>query len=154
MSEAFNIIVRYFNEFSRGVDTYLVTQPYDPAVCKDAYNRLSRLRDRYVSEKARLGPSERAALAKVFEDDPFIEGMMDARQIGEHVTKRQNDAVIRTISNAPIFLTAESSALAVFDGPIIKLPDTNQTTHTVNHTEQLIEARKRVKAAIDRASNI
>ncbi len=120
MSEAFNIIIQYFNEFNRGVDTYLATQPYDTAVCKDAYNRLSRLRDRYVSEKERLDPSERAALAKVFEDDPFIEGMMDARQIGEHVTKRQNDAVIRTISNAPIFLTAESSALAVFDGPIDK----------------------------------
>ncbi len=63
---------------------------YDMDLYEDAFNRLSRLRDRYEHEKDHrtLTTLQLTTLRKVFEDDPLIKGMLNARQIGEHVQKR------------------------------------------------------------------
>ena len=62
--------------------------------------------------RSRLTLKELQALQKVFEDDTSIAGMMEVRQVAEHVIRRDGP-VIRTVSNVPIQLTAESSALAM-----------------------------------------
>ena len=42
----------------------------------DAFNRLSRLKDRYLHEEAELYKSEREALENVFRHDNFIDGLI------------------------------------------------------------------------------
>jgi hypothetical protein len=109
-----------------------------------------RLRDRYVAEGRNLTPSEHQALSKVFEKDAFIQGMIDARQIGEHVTNR-GGAVIRTTSNVPIPLDFETSAMSYYAAPRVRVADVEGQPQDVNHLERLQEAQKRIDAAILRA---
>ncbi len=55
-----------------------------------------------TAEKENLTAPQQAPLRKVFEDDPFIEGMMDFRQVAEHVIRR-GGPLIRTTSDASEF---------------------------------------------------
>lgn len=153
MSEALDRILDYARAFSDGVARCRATI-FNAADVQDAYNRLSRLRDRYRHEKRerRLDPVEEQALRKVFEEDPFIEGMLDGRQIGEHVQKRSgSEPVVRLWTNSPIPLSVETSAGSFFAGPISVVHDVQGKPHSVNHLEQLGEAEKRVQRAISLA---
>src|SRR5437870_2119041 len=119
MSESFDRIEKHFVAFSEGIERCRTAKTFNAADWQDAYNRLSRLRDRYLNEKPNLSASEQAALDKVFEHDSFIKGLLDIRQIGEHVQKRTLP-VIPVYTKTPITLHAETSAGAVFSGPIVR----------------------------------
>ena len=155
MSDALERIEEYAQAFRDGVARCAASE-FNKFDVMDAYTRLTRLRDRYREEakKGRLTPSEHRALSKVFEHDSFIEGMANIRQIGEHVIKRDADAVvtIRTADNAPIrFDAVQSSAMAVFAGPLVRLPDEHERLHEIDHLAQLRHAEQRIAAAIQRA---
>ena len=129
--------------------------PYDIDLCVDAYNRLSRLRDRYEHEKVNhtLTPLQLTALKKVFEDDEFIKGMLNARQLGEHVHKRSGgERVVQLYTNQPIYMPVEVSAEAFFGGPIYVIKGPNGKVH-YHHLDQLQQAERRVRAAMQRASD-
>jgi hypothetical protein len=57
--------------------TVAVALPYLKPLTGKTPNRLSRMRDRYMHEKSNLDSTERRALAKVFEEDVFIEGLLN-----------------------------------------------------------------------------
>ena len=149
--KAIDRIIEAARAFSEGVASCHAA-PYNSADYQDAYNRLNRLRERYIKEKSSLDPSEQQALAKVFEDDRFIEGMLNIRQVGEHV-KHRTGAVLRTTSNAPIILFAEVSAGSMFAGAVVQLRDTAGQLHVTNHLRNLEEAEKKVKRALSRATD-
>jgi hypothetical protein len=46
---------------------------------------------------------------------------MELRQVGEHVVRRPHGAQIWIEGNVPVGLTVESSAMAVFAGPVVSL---------------------------------
>jgi hypothetical protein len=149
--KAIDRIVDDARAFSDGVVRCHAT-PFNAADFEDAYNRLSRLRDRYLKDKFSLDLSEQQALAKVFEDDKFIEGMLNIRQVGEHVQHRTG-AVLRTTSNAPIILFSEVSAGSMFAAPVVHLRDAAGQLHLTDHLRNLEEAEKRVQRALARAMN-
>ncbi len=150
MSDALKRIEEYAQPFRDGIARCEAAAAFNMADWIDAYNRLARLRDRYDAEKDHLTPSERQALSKVFDNDVFIKGMIAVRQIGEHVTKR-GGAVITTTGNAPISLDVETSAMAYYAAPRVKVADVKGQPQEVNHLERLQEAQKRIDAAILRA---
>ena len=149
-SEAFQRIEGYFGAFRTAIDSCRMTGTFLAADWQDAYARLARLRDRYMKEKPQLTRAELEALSKVFEQDTFTEGMMDIRQVGEHVRKR-GDLVIRTTSNAPITLSAESSAMALFSASTVFLNGTDGNPQRVDHLEMLEEMKKRIAATMTKA---
>jgi len=150
MSESFARIEKYFVDFSEGIERCRKATTFNAADWQDAYNRLNRLRDRYLNEKPNLTPSELTALAKVFEQDTFIEGLLNIRVIGEHVQKR-TPPVIPLYTNTPIVLHAETSAGAVFNGPIVTLHDTKGQPHQPDHLCNLDEAETRIHRALAHA---
>jgi hypothetical protein len=144
-------IQEYFQEFRDSINR-CKTEGFQRANFIDAYNRLARLKDRYEAENDNLTAGQQKALFKVFKDDPFIEGMLHARQIGEHVTKRSGPGPItRTAGNAAIKLDLETSAMAYFADRTVTVPDVNGEPHTVDHLAQLRVAETRVGAALERA---
>lgn len=147
MTEALERVVAYFEEFRGSVNDCRQAGSFRPSDWKEAYGALGRLRDRYKHEKGGLTADQRAALEKVFENDPFIEGMMEFRQVGEHVIRR-GGPLIRTTGNAPIQLTVESSAMAVFSAPVVVLRDIASALHTIDHLKMLEEAERRIGAAL------
>jgi hypothetical protein len=149
--EALDRIVLYFDEFCQAVNDCRTANSFRSADWKEAYGALGRLRDRYLHEEKNLAPSQQAALSKVFDNDTFIEGMMDFRQVSEHVIRREPGPLVRTPANAPIQLTVESSAMAVFSAPIVTLPDVNKIRRTINHLDWLAEAERRIGAALQKA---
>ena len=154
MSEGLDRILDDKRDFSAAI-TRCKNVTFNSADVKDAYNRLSRLVDRYHHEKDNrtLDSGEEQALHKVFEDDVFIKGMLDGRQIGEHVVKREGrgQPVIYLKGNIPVPLVAQTSAGGLFAEPIYIVPDDQGTE--VNHLDQLTEAEKRVEKAFTRATN-
>lgn len=152
MTEALVRIVSYFEEFRESVKDCRVAESFRPADWKEAYAALGRLRERYKHEKAGLTADQQEALEKVFENDTFIEGLMEFRQVGEHVVRR-GGPVIRTIGNAPIQLTVESSAMAVFAGPVVVLRDVASVPHRIDHLKMLEEAERRIGAALERVGS-
>lgn len=149
-SEAFQRIESYFEAFRTAIEKCRTAGAFLAADWQDAYGRLARLRDRYMQEKPNLTQSERKALSKVFEHDTFTEGMMNIRQVGEHV-RRRGDFMIRTTTNTPITLDVRSSAMAVFSACTVFLPDTDGNSHRVDHLEMLKEMKKRIAAAMTKA---
>jgi hypothetical protein len=131
---------------------HFVTTPYNAADCQDTYNRLSRLRDRYLHEveEKSLTPVQHTALRKVFEEDGFIQGMLEMRQAGEHVKKRDGP-VIRLRTGKPIPLSVETSALAFFGQSVFMFKEPDGKVHFHSHADELREAEHRVKAAMRRA---
>lgn len=152
MSESFARIENYFVAFSEGIERCRTATTFNAADWQDAYNRLNRLRDRYVNEKPNLTPSEKAALTKVFEQDTFIEGLLNIRLIGEHVQKR-TPPVIPLHTNTPITMPVETSAGAIFDAPIVRLPDTKGQLYQTDHLRNLEEGESRISRALARAKN-
>jgi hypothetical protein len=120
---------------------------------QDAYNRLSRLRDFYLHEKRNrtLDSIEEQALRKVFEEDRFIEGVLDVRQISEHFQKTSgDDPIILLTKNSPIPRCVETSAGSFFAGPTATVSHTTGQGYFVNHLEQLGEAENRIQRALER----
>jgi hypothetical protein len=152
MTDGLKRIAAYYDEFCQSVEVCraAAAASYRSLDWKAAYSALGRMRDRYRHERGGLALGEQTALKKVFENDAFIEGLMDFRQVGEHVIRR-GGPVIRTISNAPVRLTVESSAMAVFAGPVVVLPDITGAEHTIDHLKLLQEALRRIGAALERA---
>ena len=77
--------------------------------------------------------------------------MLDARQISEHVY-RSGGAVIRKTDNSPIPLDAKTSAGAFYAGPIHTVHRSKGQVEHINHLEQLEEAERRIKRALDEAT--
>jgi hypothetical protein len=151
MTEALERIAAYFEEFREAVNDCRTAASFRAADWKEAYGALGRLRDRYVHERETSTSEERLALEKVFENDTFIEGMMEVRQVSEHVVRRSPGPLIRTTGNVPIQLTVESSAMAIFSAPIVILRDITNVPHRVDHLKMLEEAEQRIGAALERA---
>jgi hypothetical protein len=149
-TEALQRIEAYFTEFEQSV-TACRSASSKAVDWKAAYGALGRLRERYHHEEKNLTGKERAALQKVFDGDPFIKGMMELRQVAEHVVRREPGPLIRTTQNAPVQLTVESSAMAVFAGSVVILRDVANVAHTVDHLKMLEEARRRIRAALKKA---
>jgi hypothetical protein len=150
MTAGLERIEEYFQAFREAIGRCRSAAAFQAADWQDAYARLSRLRDRYLKEREALAPSERNALMKVFEQDTFIEGMMDMRQVGEHVIKR-GGPVIRTTSNVPITLDVQTSAKAMYAAPQVNLVDVRGDPHRIDHLKLLQEAEKRIDAALRNA---
>jgi hypothetical protein len=77
--------------------------------------------------------------------------MMAIRQVSEHVTHVSRGApgpLIRTTGNAPIQLTVESSAMAVFSAPVPILRDVFDVPHAIDHLNMLEEAKLRIGHAL------
>jgi hypothetical protein len=84
----------------------------------------------------------------VFEDDTFIQGMINVRLIADHVVK--GDAVLRDVNNSPFTITSASSAAAVFADRCVYLPDTGGITHRWDHPKNLAEAECRITRAFEK----
>jgi hypothetical protein len=149
MSDGLSRILQEISSFSEAIDRYHSAIPYNGALCRDAYNALNRIRDRYLHERDEnrsLELAEDKALRKVFEEDRFIKGMLLGRQIGEHV--QIDEPVIRLYTNSPIPLCAETSAGSFFGGSIASVRDVKGKTHYIDHMKQLKEAQKRIQQAL------
>ena len=146
-NDALKRINNDYQEFIRGVER-CETEEFDPANVKDAIMRFSRLRERYLSEKTNLNTAACKALSKVFEEDKFVAGMMDLRQVTEHVKKRDGVELV-TEGNVPILLDADTSVGAVFYGPIVYLTRADGEQEKIDHLKRLLELKKRVSKAID-----
>jgi hypothetical protein len=144
-------VLKDFEEFCQSVENCRAVSSSKPVELKAAYGALSRLRERYKLEKDNLDDGERTALKKVFEDDVFMEGLMDIRQIAEHVIKRK-DPVIYTTGNAPITLLAKTSAGVMFAGSSVTVYDTSGSPHRVDHLNNLETAERRIRGSIARAT--
>jgi hypothetical protein len=153
MPEALNRILDYARKFSDKIEVCRHYPTFNAADWEDAYNRLSRLRDRYLHEKPNLDPAEAQALRKVFEEDDFIEDMLKVRQIGEHVHQGNDPSTVRLMTNATIPICVETSALGFFGAAVVRLPDIRGQLHSINHLQNLKEAEKRIQRALDRATN-
>ena len=151
MTDALGRIAGYFEEFRQSIERCRSADAFKAVDWKDAHGALGRLRERYEHEKDDLTPEQQKALRKVFEDDVFIKGMMELRQVGEHVVRR-GGPTIYTTGNAPVHLTVESSAMAVFAGPVVTLPDIDGKVHKLDHGERLEEALRRIGAALAKTS--
>jgi hypothetical protein len=151
VTDGFERVLKDFDEFCQSVEKCRAVNPPEPVDLKAAYGALNRLRERYEHEKDNLNKGERTVLKKVFEDYVFLEGLMDIRQIAEHVIKRK-DAVIYTTGNAPITLQVKTSAGAMFAGSRVTVYDTSGAPHTVDHLNNLETAERRIKDGIARAT--
>lgn len=123
---------------------------FNRADLQDAYARLARVRERYLKEKKDLTDQERCALAKALEDDTFHKGMMDLRQVSEHIVKRTGPT-IRTVGNSPIELDCQTSARSAFAAPEVTLADTHGDFHQIDHLQLLHEAERRIQSALRNA---
>jgi hypothetical protein len=116
---------------------------------RDAFGRMGRTRDRFLYERETLEPSERAAFEKVFENDKFMEGMGEVRNISEHVEK--GDVTLSRLDNSTFTITAKSSAAAMFADRVVYLTDTDGFQQRWDHNEQLNEAARRINSALGKA---
>lgn len=157
MSEGFERIVRDAQEFFEGIERCRTNSSFSAGDVKDAYNRLSWLRNRYLHERDNnkgLEQHELQAFEKVLENDHFIEGMLKtARQIAEHVTMSGQEAVALFTPTARIDIPVETSSGAFFEGAHLVVHDDDGRTHYVGHLIQLEEAERRIQKAVERASN-
>jgi hypothetical protein len=113
------------------------------------YSRLVRLRERYKHEAPGLSAFAKAALSKVFDDDPFIEGMCRARVISDHV--KANEPILRHTDNSPIYVIACTSGATLFRDRRVDVTDTTGRSHRIDHLKSLTEAVTRIASAITRA---
>lgn len=150
MSVALDKILDDKRAFSVGVARCRIS-PFNVADSEDAYNGLSRLRDRTRKEMPNLEPSEREALDKVFVHDPFINCLLEFRQGGEPVQYRHG-VVLRAPINQPLSLHVKTSARAAIAAPIARLPFTSGYLQLIDHLVYLEVAEKRVQSALDRAT--
>ncbi len=79
-----------------------------------------------------------------------FKGMMNIRQVAEHVRKRGDELVIWTRANEPITLDSESSAMAMFSASRVTLTDITGSPYTLDHLQMLREAEKRITNAMSK----
>ena len=142
-------IASYFEEFQRSVNDCRSADAFRPEHWKNAYGALGRLRDRYKVEKPNLTSEQQAALEKALENDVFFRGMMNARQVAEHVHQGDKPTMLVTSQNIPIVVKVSANAL--FSAPLVTLPDTSGEPKKIDHLQWLQEAEKRIKKALDNA---
>lgn len=155
MSEALTRILNDARDFSDKIKECRSATSFIAADYRDAYGRLGRLRERYRKERdARtLDPVEAQALHRVFEDDVFIKGVLDGRQISEHIQKRSGGGpVVPLMTNRSVPLSAETTVGSFFAAAVVLVPDPQGKIYYVNHLEQLEEAERRIQRALDRAT--
>lgn len=148
--DSLTVIEEYFEAFRDGIVRCETASVFSQPDWMDTLNRLARLRDRFLAEKPHLTEPQRRSLSKAFEEDVFIKGMLEGRQISEHVTRR-GGAVIRTSANAPIKLDFKTSAGSYFSSSCVTVFDLQGKPHKVNHLEQAKEAERRINVAIRNA---
>lgn len=144
MNDSENRIANNFKEFQDSLRE--CENSNDSRKFKDAYNSLSRLRDRYNHEndKKGLDGSPFKILENSFNEDVYIRGMMTLRQIAEHVQIKE--PVIYTSNNSPIYLDASCSAGSVFEGGYAIVTDTEGNSHRLDHLERLNDANQRINS--------
>ncbi len=79
-----------------------------------------------------------------------FKGMMNIRQVAEHVRKRDDELVIWTRANEPITLDSESSAMAMFSASRVTLTDITGSPYTLDHLQMLRESEKRITSAMSK----
>jgi len=146
-------IESYFEDFCLSIERCRTASVFHAADWQDAYTRLARLRERYKADEGGLLPFERKALSKVFEHDPFTQGMMQIRQVAEHI-HRNDTFTVRTPGNAPVVLDTDSSAKAVFSSSTPTLIDTAGQPHRLDHLQMLQEMERRMAKAIAKAHEL
>ena len=155
MADGFHRVNEDYAAFRESIEKCRTSDKFVRPEWQDAYARGSRVRERYIKEKKQhnLTPYEGEALSKVFDDDVFTKGMMNIRHVGEHVQKRPNQESfeIRTPHNQPIELSAETSAMQMFAGPVVFMTDIHGIEHRIDHLEQLETLDQRIGRAIGRA---
>jgi len=154
-TDALNRVERDYEAFSEGVARCQGAPSYTPADYQDAYERLYRLKQRFMKEqKAKsLGQSEYKALSKVFEKDRFIDSLLDIRNVSAHVLKG-GDLAISTKDNELFNLPIETSAGALFAESRPVMNDISGEPRSVDHQKILEEAKRRVERAICKAKTI
>lgn len=151
---SFARIERDWQAFCKKAEQCQSATTFDEDDYRDAISRLSRLRERCLKEMPSLTKPQAAALAKVFEKDPFIKGLMNGpRQISEHVQKRKTESgiTIYTPDNTPIELDCETSAAGFFMTSLVFVSDIHAEQHRINHLQNLAVAKKRIGQALDNA---
>ncbi len=156
-SDALQIIEEKFREFCAQIERCRTAQPVDLADLQDAYSRLARLRVRYEREKDQrnLNRSELEPLSNVFEHNIFIEGLMNIRNVGDHVEKHESFRVSTPDKQTWTFEPG-SSARSFFDSaaPNVAAPnvvDSAGISRRIEHVNWLGEAEKLIASAIARA---
>ena len=149
MTDSLKRIEKAFEQFRSLVEHCRNEATSDMADIQDAYNRLNRLRDRYLKQKG-LDPAERDALRKVFEEDNFIANMLSVRVISEHVLRTEG-ATLSYPDNSTFSITSASSAARVFEDRCVYLLDTKGGERRWDHLQQLTEAVDRVGRAMAKA---
>lgn len=137
-----------FEQFRRRVADCRGADPFRAEQVQDAYNAISRLRERYLHEQDRLTPSQRLALQKVFDKDWFIKGVCEIRQVSEHITRQE----FRVVTPDKASFVVETSAHAMFEGTLVVLTDAQTgQLFQFDHQKQLDEAERRIESALEKA---
>jgi hypothetical protein len=153
-SESLKRIKSDIDDFHTAVEEFKSATVFNRKDCRDAYAGASRVRDRFKEEEKRgdMTPGGRKVLSNVFNENVFTKGMMQIRQVGEHVVQN-TDFTIRTPHGAPIILPATVSAMAMFSNFTVTLNDTTGRTHQINHCIWLSELDKSFRKALEKAEN-
>jgi hypothetical protein len=141
------VVRTYFGYFQECIDRCRKASDFHAPDWEDAYARLARLRERYRDEKGDLAPFERKALSKVFEEDPFTKGMMQIRQVAEHIEINES-FTIRATDNAPLVFGTETTAQAMFSAAVPNLIDIHGEPQRIEHLKMLEEMERRIAKAI------
>ena len=156
-SEALKRIRDDFEAFCEAIDRCRTSDGIGPETFKDAYASAARVRERYLKEREHLTRPVIGDLDNVFCDGYFTKGMMQMRNVAEHVKlERPFQIVIRLGSPfqidshqyKPIELSADSSALTLFPGRWVDLKDTSGNQHQMDHLKQLDELKRRISKAL------
>jgi hypothetical protein len=85
MSDGFNRILQDARELFKGIQRYRTTIPHDVSLCRDAYTKFYRLKERFTKESNNktLDPVEEKALKELF-DERLITDIKEIRKIGDH----------------------------------------------------------------------
>ena len=151
-SEALQRIEKVFRDFRAAIERCRKSQPGEPADLQDAYSRLARLRERYEREKdhRNLNQTELEPLSNVFVHNKFIEGLMNIRNVGDHVEMHENFFVSTPDMQIWDFEVG-SSAFAFFSGPAPNVVDIAGVSRRIDHVNWLGEAEKLIDRAIVKA---
>jgi len=135
-STALLIVEHYFIAFEEKVARCRDSNTFCPHELMDAYSRFARLRDRYIEEQSNLEPSEKRELCRTFENDTYTQGMMRLRIIADHsVTSSNENITLRIPNREPIVISAETSAMQVFQASTVYIPTVQSFCEATQHIE-------------------
>ena len=149
-SEALQSIEVDFEGYRRQIEKCRAAPSFDPEDWKNAYSSLGRVRERYLEENPLLTDSEREALRNVFEEDKFTRGMMEIRQVAEHIQRKQS-FIVWTPDRQPWTFEVESSARAFFASATPIVRDSAGILRHIEHLKWLEAWEGAVAKAIDKA---